>query len=1017
MLTRVQTNSNVQRIDWPNAPALIERLFPAQKVSVETKREFDAHGAQTLTALGSYWKGRKRLVYVRACVFAALLPATADPVRDLEIFEKLMALDDEAFLVRETKTKASEFARLAIQAGQISETDLPRYFRLAGKALKRDEPAPTVADLAAAMDEGKLTWAVEANERSEIRLAAYSQLPYEDKVSRSLRPEELPASAYEGIWDEVNAHLGTTARSHQELVDQLGRLRFGRRPKLADPFSGAGSIPFEAARLGCDVYASDLNPVACMLTWGALHLVGGGDRMRAALERAQKEVGEAVERRIQSLGVERDEEGNRAKAYLYCVEVKCPATGWTVPLLPSLVVSKIKKTVGRLVPDRHRRRFDIEIVANASADELEAAKLGTVRNKHLHYELDGESYRTPISTIRGDHRVGRGDTANRLRRWTREDIVPREDDILGERLYCIQWMSHETLHRARPETFFRAPTPEDQAREQQVVTLVRENLSTWQSAGYVPDMEIERGDETARLLRERGWSHWHHLFTPRQLLIGALVAEEMGRIDDEEVRACLAFDRTFVAHNSARLSQWLPGTPAKPGVAPSADTVKHVFYNQALNTFYNFGCRAYPMVKIDHGDEYKYVNIESNSKVATHPATALNESVDLVITDPPYADAVNYHEITEFFIAWLRKNPPAPFADWIWDSRRALAVKGDGEEFRVAMVESFRRMAECMPANGLQIVMFTHQSASVWADMAQIFWGAGLQVMAAWYVATETTSETKKGGYVQGTVTLVLRKRGEERFGFKDEIVHRIRDGVARQIETMIGLNQAVGAEGRIENLFEDADLQMAGYAAALRELTSYTDIDGVDMTQEALRPRSASERGFVEEIITFAVQVANEHMVPEGLEPQVWERLNGTERFYCKMLDIEMTGSRKLDNYQNFAKAFRVGDQLTAVMADLTPNKARLKNAADFGSGFGSTEFGQSTTRAMLYAVHELMRDVDSDLVLSHLRDNVEGYNNRREDLVGLAAYVAAKRRAVDEGEARAARVLRDLIRGERLG
>ena len=50
-------------------------------------------------------------------------------------------------------------------------------------------------------------------------------------------------------------------------------------------------------------------------------------------------------------------------------------------------------------------------------------------------------------------------------------------------------------------------------------------------------------------------------------------------------------------------------------------------------------------------------------------------------------------------------------------------------------------MAQDMPSNGIQIVMFTHQSASVWADMAQIFWGAGLQVMAAWYIATETIAK------------------------------------------------------------------------------------------------------------------------------------------------------------------------------------------------------------------------------------------------------------------------------------
>ena len=85
-----------------------------------------------------------------------------------------------------------------------------------------------------------------------------------------------------------------------------------------------------------------------------------------------------------------------------------------------------------------------------------------------------------------------------------------------------------------------------------------------------------------------------------------------------------------------------------------------------------------------------------------------------------------------------------PFRDWIWDSRRALAIKGKDEGFRKGMVEAYRAMAEHMPDNGLQIVMFTHQDAGVWADMAEIMWGAGLQVTAAWYIATETTSETEE---------------------------------------------------------------------------------------------------------------------------------------------------------------------------------------------------------------------------------------------------------------------------------
>jgi len=81
----------------------------------------------------------------------------------------------------------------------------------------------------------------------------------------------------------------------------------------------------------------------------------------------------------------------------------------------------------------------------------------------------------------------------------------------------------------------------------------------------------------------------------------------------------------------------------------------------------------------------------------------------------------------------------------------------------------------------------------------------------------------KKGGYVQGTVLLVLRKRLVEESAYRDELVQEVKAEVVRQIDTLVGLNQTTRGHGRTENLFEDADLQMAGYAAALRVLTGYT--------------------------------------------------------------------------------------------------------------------------------------------------------------------------------------------------
>ena len=516
--------------------------------------------------------------------------------------------------------------------------------------------------------------------------------------------------------------------------------------------------------------------------------------------------------------------------------------------------------------------------------------------------------------------------------------------------------------------------------------------------------------KTEELIRTRGWTLWQHIFSPRHLLYGKLL---LSNLTSPEARALFP----VVTDKMSKLTHWHMGHAGREGVAPSADNVEHVFYNQAFNTFWNYGQRAFAGLKEQIEIPEREREVAGTLEVRNQPSAGIDTHLDMFVTDPPYADAVVYDEITEYFIAWLRKNPPAPFADWTWDSRRALAIRGEGESFRHRMVEAYAAMTDHMPDNGMQIVMFTHQSGEVWADMAQIFWGAGLQVMAAWYIATETTSELKKGGYVQGTVILVLRKRKSNEAGYRDEIVQEIKAEVAKQIDTMVGLNQTLKGHGRIENLFEDADLQMAGYAAALRVLTAYARIDGTDMTREALRPRVKGEKNLVTDIIEFAVQVANEHLVPEGMDARVWERLAGSERFYCKMLDIETTGAKKLDNYQNFAKAFRVPDY-AELMQSTKPNDARLKTGAQFKkAGFGDSEFGRSGTRAVLYALYELQAEVEGDLVLAHLRDLVDGYGGRRDDLAAVAAYIANKRQEVDAAEAQAARILHGLIRNERLG
>ncbi|MER9651508.1 anti-phage-associated DUF1156 domain-containing protein [Mesorhizobium sp. M0199] len=977
-----------------DAPALIERLWPAQKLSAEAKKERKAGSGQTLTALGSYWKGRKPLVLVRACVLASLLPATDDLEADLRIFERLMAMDDLAFGIRDTATSVTDLAILAIESRKFQNAFVTSEGTPVEIYVESENPADHVATSRG------FAWnpTVLLTERLRIKSELLAPLSYEERVGRSLRPEELGQEAYVHIWDDVNRHLGTNAYSHAELVDQLGLMRFGRCPRVADTFAGGGSIPFEAARIGCDATASDLNPIAC--TWGAFNVIGGTAEQRAEIDDLEREAALEVERRIRDLGFEEDSEGNRAKSFLYCLETHCPETDWTVPICQSWVISLKRRIIVELVPNSASRRFDFVVVTNASSDQIRKAALGTKQGEYLVYELNGETHRKAIKSIRGDFRREDGSTGNALRPWLNDDIRYRPDDVYRERLYCIQWITAETLHKRPQVTFFAAPSPEDERRENDVARYVGDHLHSWQNDGVLPDMLIQNGEKTSEPIRTRGWTHWHHLFSPRNLLVMGLMAEKLRQHPAGAIR---------IAHQAnwnAKGCQWFRGF----------ETVNHSFEDQSLKTKFDYAARSAFVFTHLLKDRSQTVAIGGSGCVINGPASSLAIDNDIYITDPPYADAVSYHEITEFFIAWLRRNPPAPFDAWTWDSRRPLAIKGEGEDFRREMVVAYKAMTQHMPDNGIQIVMFTHQSGSVWADLAQIFWGAGLQVQAAWYIATETTSEFKKGGYVQGTVILVLRKRLGSASGYEDEIVQDVRVEVAHQIDTLVGLNQSLKGSGRIENLFEDADLQMAGYAAALRVLTGYTKIDGKDMTIEALRPRRRGEVGVVERMIDYAVGVANEHMVPDGISPRLWQQLKGPERFYLKMIGLEAGGLAKLDNYQNFSRAFRVADYVP-FMGSMKPNAARLKRAKDFGarSGFDIPEFGQGIVRAALFGIDALAREVDVEVIIEQLQDIVPDYFKRRANIIEIADYLA-KQWGRDNEEGRHAGVLANLMRNERL-
>ena len=328
-----------------NALSFIETQFPVSRLSKESYKERKANNSQTLTGLGKWW-GRKPLIMVRAVILGLLMPASDDPRKDREVFLALLTMDEDGLWRRKRKN-----IPLKEVYQRLTPQERTKWFE------PDTEPSSP-----------KLKKGTKAEARKRLQRDVFESLSYDDKLKWCDRPEHLDGPSPDA-WRAINKHLGTSAASLAELVEELGKRRFGRVPRVGDAFCGGGSIPFEAARLGCEAYGSDLNPVAALLTWSALNIVGGGEEVAEEVRRAQAEVFNAVDQQITAWRIEHNEAGWRADAFLYCTETKCPECGWQVPLAPSWVIGEKTRAIARLVADPHRQRFDIEILTGVGAHE------------------------------------------------------------------------------------------------------------------------------------------------------------------------------------------------------------------------------------------------------------------------------------------------------------------------------------------------------------------------------------------------------------------------------------------------------------------------------------------------------------------------------------------------------------------------------------------------------------------------------------------------------------------------
>lgn len=1005
-------------------PTFIETQFPIARLSAESYKERKANNGQTLTRLGKWW-GRKPLVLVRASILGMLMPASNDAKKDREIFLKILTMDDEGTWQR---CKGEIPASAWREAASLEFQD--EYFGARG--FKQGISDEDKVDICERIWEALSTEQQEALDTLRRRPISdrreFDALSYAERLVYCERPENI-AGPTPTAWGEINAHLGTTASSLTELVQQLGQSTFGHTPRVGDSFCGGGSIPFEAARIGCEAFSSDLNPVAGLLTWASLNLLGGGKALQEEVMQVQAAALQAADRKVTEWGIEHNDQGERADAYLYCVEVKPEGCDYYIPLAPSWLIGEKSKVVARWkrVPGSDRLQPEIAEVTDAELKLYKEKKGATVVDSRVIDPFDAN--RTwSVEALRG---------VDGLRRWSNEDLVPRPGDVFQERLYCIRWVK-TVIQNGKPKEVRRyaAPDATDQAREAKVLDLLTERFAEWQSEGFIPSKVIPLGGEkTEEPMRNRGWTHWHHLFTPRQLLTHGLLAEAAAQATTNaatRVACLLGIGR--MADWNARLSAWMYHKGNEKG--------NQVFYNQALNCHFNYSARAVSKLTDTFSilNKKNYDSFSESAVVNLCDARDLRDTCDLWITDPPYADAINYHELGDFFLAWYDKQLVKAFPSWTPDARAELAVRGDGEDFRRSMVEIYKNLARHMPDNGLQMVMFTHQDPAVWADLGMILWAAGLKATAAWTISTETEAVgIKKGNYVQGTVCLVLRKRTANEPGFLDEVYPLVEDEVKRQIVSMQTLDD--GGEPN----FNDADYQLAAYAAALKVLTHYGTLDGKDVEHEVFAVRERNAKSDFQVVIERALGIACDTLIPRGLETP-WRELSLVERYYLRSLDIESRGERRKGMYEELARGFGVIDIRPLLKSDKA-NGARMFTPSGLAASVliavgannplpngqlatsgtkgrssisGPHPFATSPLRHLMFAIRETASANNSpEPGRQYLRDTFgQGYWSKRESFVGLLDWLAALGNAEGMNEwavdSEAARILAGRLRND---
>jgi adenine-specific DNA methylase len=644
-------------------------------------------------------------------------------------------------------------------------------------------------------------------------------------------------------WDNAGSH------AFMEAGRSLVAAAHPERPLLVDPFAGGGSIPLEALRLGCDAFASDLNPVACLILKALLaDLPRYGPSLAESVHSLGSDIKLSLERELARF-YPTDPDGAKPLAYLWARTVVCETSdcGAEIPIFRSAWLSKTGSKRARFfqeAPDG-----DCAVLLVSSNERGGPINFRIARGHGSEQPRPGFSEPTATKAKGNNANVvcpccGNVLPGNKTNPRTVLQLQSQRGgadvvfDSAGKRIRGATLLAVVTLHPSSRGRRFRLPTDRDYDAVRQAILEVDRLVASQQGQQLspVPSEPLPPVGTLGFRVQRYGMTRWGDLFTARQKLVLAtlarIVARQQKAAPSSEILG-LAVSRLADISNS--LCSW----------KPSMSQVIHVFTRQALPIVWDFA-EAGPFAEQAGDFEVTTSNVArifANSRGFDSPAqTAIGDAIasplpsdaaSVWFTDPPYYNAVPYADLADFFFVWLKRALPQhpllhdPFdpanqltpkaAEIVQDESKSVGNRvKDREFFEDAMARAFAEGRRVTQDEGVGSVIFAHKTTEGWEALLSGMTRGGWVITGSWPVATEMGGRlrARNSAALATSVHLVCRPRTEEMTGDWADVLRELPQRVG---EWMARLDRE-GVRG--------ADLVFACIGPALEIFSRYSRVE-----------------------------------------------------------------------------------------------------------------------------------------------------------------------------------------------